>query len=116
MLAHHAQRLGRLAAAVQGQRVLAHGPVTLGMLGREGRQLAGDLRVATERQRRLPALLHHVEAVEAQSLDLGLGRLELGQLAERLTAPQLERLLEQPFGGLRIAALAGCRGLGRAGG
>ena len=110
MLTHDAQGLGGLAAAVERQRVLPDGAVAFGVLGCEGRQLTGDLGVTTKRQRSLPALLHHVEAVEPEPFDLGLGGLEVGQLAERVAAPELERLTQEAIGREEVTALACCRG------
>lgn len=82
------------------------------MLGRERRQLPGDLSVATEGQRRFPPFLLHLQPIETQLLDLGPSPVEILQLAEGIASPQTQGVIQQAQRRLGILALPG---LGRCG-
>ena len=91
---------------MERQRVLTSGPIAGAVLSREGGELAGYLRVPAEGQRGLPTFLEHLEAIEAQSLDVRGHPIEVLELPEGVAAPEVQRLVKEPLRNLRILVLA----------
>ena len=86
------ERLGLAARPVQREHQLGAEVLAERMLPHERLQLADQLRVPSVREVELDPLLEAREAELLQTGDLGLGEALVGEVRERISAPQLERL------------------------
>jgi hypothetical protein len=61
------------------------------------------IRVVSERELGLEALLERAQAQLLEARDLRLGEVVVGEVGERLPAPELERFPDRRVGALRVA-------------
>ena len=90
------ERLGLPARPVQREHHLGAEVLTERMHAHERLQLADHLRVPSVCEVELDPLLHAGEAKLLEAGDLGLGEALVGEVRQRVSAPQLERFSRLP--------------------
>ena len=103
------ERLGLASRAVERDHQLPARPLAQRILGDKRLELADDLRVSPQREIGLDALLDRREAQLLEPRDRRLGEVVVGEVPERRTAPQVERLAKQRRPTLRVPRGAGTR-------
>ena len=95
------QGVGLTVTAIQGQHQLAVQPLAVGMLGDQLRQPADDRGVTAERELGVDLQLERGDAQLGEPRDRRLGELLVGDVRERVAAPQCEGPVERGRGRLR---------------
>ena len=96
------ERLGLSAGAVEREHELAVQPLSQRMHGDERLELAHELRMPPERKVGLDPLLEGRNAPFLEACDLVLCERVMGEVGERGSAPERERLEQRPCRQLRI--------------
>ena len=99
------QRFGLAAGAVEGEHLLAADPLARRVLGGAGRELDQQVGVAAACEVGVDAILDRLEPalVEARRVLLHGGLVR--DVGERVAVPQVERLAQEPRGGVGVAVV-----------
>lgn len=103
----HLERLGLAARAVEGKHQLATQTLLQRMLRNQCLELANQVGVAAEHEIRVDALAQRAKVKLVEPADLVAGERLVGEVDERRSSPQRERLTQQKRGALRIAGSLG---------
>jgi hypothetical protein len=94
-LTERLERLRLTAGAVEGEYELAAEPLAERVLGDERRKLTDEIRMATELQLGVDAVLEHGEAHLVEPSRLDLHEREVGGIGEGTSAPKPQRLRKE---------------------